>query len=131
MSIRHHILRVSRDEWVRQVFDVKKYYTGMRAVKGWETNSVVIFLKKVEKTDSVIGYATVEDVETLNEMSENEKAMCQEHGWITAIKLRDAKRLEPPKPLGETTIGGWSVKGRFLHGRSLSDEDIKSILEES
>lgn len=130
MNMKHHILRISRDEWVKQVFEVKKYYTAMRRVKGWEIGSMVIFLKKVEKADSLIGYGVIEGIETLDDMSEDEKAMCQKHGWKVAIRFSDLEKFEPPKPLKETTIGEWDVKGRLLHGRTLSDEEIKLILGE-
>lgn len=92
-SGRHHILRVSRDEWVRQVFKVKKYYTAMRCVKGREAGSVVIPLKKVGKVDSIIGHGVIEGVEPLEEMSKDERAMCQRYGWRVAIKFGYLKRL--------------------------------------
>ncbi|MEM3703520.1 MAG: hypothetical protein QXX79_03755 [Candidatus Bathyarchaeia archaeon] len=130
VKMKHHILRISRDDWMRQVFSIKKYYSGMMSVKGWQTGSIVIFLKKVGKTDSIIGYGVVEGVDSLDDMSEEEKAMCQKNGWKNAVRFRDLKKLEPPKPLKETTIGEWNVKGRLLHGRTLADEDVKMILEE-
>jgi len=115
---------------MRQVFEVGKYYSGMISVKGWQIGSTVILLKKVGKTDSVIGYGTIDGIETLSDMSDNERVMCQKHGWKTAVRFSDLKRLEHPKPLKETAIGKWNVKGRLLHGRTLSNEEIKLILEE-
>ncbi|MCS7115485.1 MAG: hypothetical protein RMJ15_05580 [Nitrososphaerota archaeon] len=128
--MKHHLLRISRDEWMRQVFKVKKYYSGMRSVKGWQTGSVVIFLKKVGKADSIIGYGIVEGVESLEDMDEHEKAMCQKHGWKSAVRFSELKRFESPKLVKETVIGEWNVKGRFLHGRALSSEEVRLILEE-
>lgn len=128
--MKHHILRISKDEWVRQVFGVKRYYTGMRSVKGWEINSKVIFLKKVGKADSIIGYGVIAGIETLDDMRKDEKAMCHKEGWKMAVRFSDLKKFDSPKPVKETIIGGWDVKGRLLHGRTLSDEKVKLILEE-
>ena len=130
VNIKHHILRISRDDWMRQVFEVRKYYSGMRSIKGWQIGSIVIFLKKVGETDSIIGYGVIKGIETLDNLSGDEKALCQKHGWKVAVRFSDLERLEPPKPLKETTIGEWDVKGRLLHGRTLSNEEIKLILEE-
>lgn len=129
MEVKHHILRISRDEWLKQVFTVKKYYSGMRSVRGWQTGSVVIFLKKVGKMDSIIGYGVVEGVETLEDMDDHEKAMCQKNGWKSAVKFSELIKFEKPKLVKDTIIGEWRVKGRFLHGRTLSDDEVKLILE--
>ena len=129
VNMKHHILRINRDDWMRQVFEVGKYYSGMITVKGWQTGSTVVFLKKVGKTDAIIGYGAIEGIETLDDMSEEEKTMCQENGWKSAVRFSDLQKLEPPKPINESAIGKWDARGQFLHGRTLSNEELETILK--
>ena len=128
VDLKHHILRISRDEWIRQVYDVGKYYSGMIGVKGWQIGSTVVFLKKVGKKDSVIGHGSIAGIETIDDMSEEEKKMCQENGWKSAVRFADLKKLEPAKPINETAIGKWGARGQYLHGRALSNEELETIL---
>ncbi|MEA2089336.1 MAG: hypothetical protein U9O89_01055 [Thermoproteota archaeon] len=131
MSGKNHIMRVKTEEWVRQVFEVKKYYTGMITVKGWKPGSAVLFLRKVGQADSIIGYGTVARIQGLDEMSEEERTMCRENGWEMAVTFSDVKQLASPLPVKETKIGNWEAKGRYLHGRTLSDEVLESILSKA
>ncbi len=126
--LRHHILRISKDEWVKRVFKIRKYYTGMRSVKGWESGSTVIFLKKVGKFDSIIGYGVIKRIKTFRDMNENEKSECKEHGWKIILEFSKVKKLKVPKPVKETLVSEWNAKGRYLHGRCLTDEEVSSIL---
>ena len=126
--LKHHILRITRDDWIRQVFEVRKYYSGMIPIKGWKVGSTVVFLGKVGKMDSVIGWGIIEGIEKIDDMTVEEKTMCQENGWKYAVRFGDLERLSTPKPLKETPLVKWDVKGRFFNGRTLTDEELETIL---
>ena len=115
---------------MKQIFEVRKYYSGSPAIYGWQVGSTVVFLKEVNKMDSFVGYGVVEGVEKADFMSEEEKSMCQENGWKYAVRFGDLERLNHPKPLKETAIANWGVNGKFLHGRILSNEELNTILNE-
>ena len=115
---------------MKRIFEVRKYHPGSPAIYGWQVGSTLVFLKEVNKIDSFVGYGIVENVEKADFMSEEEKLMCQENNWKYTIRFSDLERLNPPKPLKETAIANWNVNGKFLHGRIVSNEELKKILNE-
>ena len=70
-----YILRISQDDWEKQVFEIKKYYTAVR--RKWHRGTNILLARKTDVGDSFIGYGVVGKVEHLWELSPEEEAYCQ------------------------------------------------------
>jgi hypothetical protein len=125
-SSRGYILRITRDEWVKQVFDLKKYYVGVR--RRWESGLTIFFAREAEKGDSFLGRGVIERVQELDELSEEERSECDEYGWNHALNFKDVVKFEPPLPIKETIVKDVGLWGNRLHGYPLTSEQVRSIL---
>jgi len=121
-----YILRISRDEWVKQVFNLKRYYAGVR--RRWEPGLTILFAHKAEKGDSFLGYGVIESVLKTEELSEKERTECKKYGWNRAINFKDIRKFHPPLPIKETVIKDVGVRGNRLHGFPLTSAQVQSIL---
>jgi len=128
-SLQGYILRITKDEWVEQVFDLKRYYAGVR--RRWEPGLTIFFARKAEKGDSFLGYGIIESVLKVEELSEKERAECKKHGWNRAINFKGIVKFDPPLPIKETVIKDVGVRGNRLHGFPLTLTQIQSILSKA
>jgi len=124
--LRGYILRIAKEEWVRQVFTLKKYYPGVS--RRWEAVMTIFFAHKVEGGDAFLGYGVVEQFQPLEELSEGEQEECRRMGWRGAICFREVVKFEPPLLIRETPIGDLPAKGRYLHGYPLQPKEVESIM---
>jgi len=124
-----YILRIARDEWVKQVFGLKKYYVGVRG--RWEPGLTIFFARKAEKGDSFLGYGLIESVQELEELSEEERRECEKWGWKHALNFKDVVKFEPPLPIKETLLKDTGLWGNRLHGYRLTSEQVRSILSKA
>jgi len=122
-----YILRISTDEWLEQVYRLKKYYSGV--MRGWKRGTVILFAKKAEAGDSFIGYGVVDKVEMLWEMTPEEEEYSREHGWRCALGFNALLKFDKPYPIDESILRDDRRKGRYLHGARLSEEEVDEILE--
>ena len=58
-----YIMRIINDDWVTQVFELKKYYSGI--IRKWRIGTPILFAKKTEVGDSFLGYGITDRVEML------------------------------------------------------------------
>ncbi len=128
-SPRGYILRITRDEWVKQVFDIKKYYVKVRG--RWEPGLTIFFARKAEKGDSFLGYGVIGSIQELGELSEEEKSECEKWGWKRALNFKSVVRFEPPLPIKETVIKDVGLWGSRLHGYRLTSAQVQSILSKA
>lgn len=124
-----YILRITKDEWVKQVFDLKRYYAGVR--RRWEPRLTILFARKAEKGDSFLGYGIIENVLKTEELSEEERTECKKYGWNRAINFKDTVKFDPPLPIKETVIKDVGVRGSRLHGFRLTSAQVQSILSKA
>jgi len=124
-----YILRIVRDEWVEQVFDLKKYYVGVRG--RWEPGLTIFFARKAERGDSFLGYGVIENVQELEELSEEERSECEKWSWKHALNFKNVVKFEPPLPIKETVIKDTGLWGNRLHGYRLTSEQVQSILSKA
>jgi hypothetical protein len=124
-----YILRITRDEWVKQVFDLKKYYVGVRG--RWEPGLTIFFARKAEKGDSFLGFGLIENVQGLEELSVEERSECEKWGWKHALNFKNVVKFEPPLPIKETLIKEVGLRGSRLHGYRLTSEQVRSILSKA
>lgn len=123
----NYILRISKDEWEKQVFAIKSYYAGVR--RDWEPNAKILLVKKTESGDAFIGYAMIKSVADLQEMSDEEKDMCINNNWNKKLSFGKLVRFESPVPVKDTVVSKWGQRGALLHGAPISEADIESIVK--
>jgi hypothetical protein len=124
-----YILRISRDEWAKQVFAINKYYAGVK--RRWEPELTIFFARKAEKGDSFLGYGIVENVLKTDELSEKKRAECKKYGWNRVIQFKNIVKFDPPLPIKETVMKDAGVRGNRLHGYRLTSAQIQSILSKA
>lgn len=122
-----YILRIATDEWLKQVYRLKRYYPGLN--RRWDEGTVILLAKKAEAGDSFIGYGIVERVMRPEELPPDERAYCEGHGWKGAIVFKELYSFDPPYPIKESILKGDSRKGKYLHGVRLTVEEVNSIIE--
>ncbi len=123
----NYILRISKDEWEKQVFAIKSYYAGVR--RKWESGSTILLIKKTESGDAFIGYGVIKSVTDLEKMSDEEKDMCINNNWNKKLSFGKLVRFEPPVSVKDTVVSKWGQKGALLHGAPISKTDIESVMK--
>jgi len=125
--VENYILRISKDEWEKQVFAIKSYYAGVR--REWKPNAKILLAKKTDAGDAFIGYAVIKNIADLEEMSEEEKDMCINNNWSKKLSFGKLVRFHPPVLVKDTVVSKWGQKGALLHGAPISETDIESVLK--
>ena len=124
-----YILRVSTDDWVEQIFEIKKYYSGI--MRNWKRGTPILLAKKTDVGDSFLGYGITDKVEMLWEMTPEEENYCRENNWRCALTLKPLIRFNKPYPIKETFLADDPRKGSFLHGAMLVEVKVDEILEQA
>ena len=122
-----YILRISRHEWLEQVFRLNKYYTGIMRDYKWGTS--ILLAMKTEGRDSFVGYGIVDKVEMLWEMLPEEEDFSRGHGWKCGLTLMGLTRFQHPYPIGKSCLSTDPRPGAFLNGARLTEDQVDSILE--
>ncbi|HIE18264.1 TPA: hypothetical protein EYP75_00915 [Candidatus Bathyarchaeota archaeon] len=123
---RSYILRISREEWYRQVFSIKKYFPGVP--RKWESGGIIFLARKAEKADSLIGYGVIGKFVKKDLLPEDRRKECEKMGWKGAIVFSELYRIEPPVPIKETILSVAKARGRYFHGYPLTKDQAESIL---
>jgi hypothetical protein len=123
--VQNYILRIAKDEWEKQVFNLKAYYAGVR--RDWEKNSTIFLIKKTESGDAFVGYGIVKNVISLEDMDDKEKEMCVNNNWNKKLSFGKLVRFEPPVLVKDTMVSKWGQKGALLHGAPISEPDMEFI----
>ena len=126
-SSRCYILRITKKEWYRQVFNIKKYYPGVP--RSWEPGGTIFLVHKAEKGDSFVGYGIIERFVERDKLPDLTRRECERMRWKGELIFSELFRFEPPVPIKETILGGSRVRGRCLHGYPLNEPQAESILE--
>ncbi|MEM2341495.1 MAG: hypothetical protein QXX94_00325 [Candidatus Bathyarchaeia archaeon] len=124
---KNFILRVTKEEWFKQVFTIKKYYPGI--IRRWEENSLIFLARRSDRGDSFVGYGIVNKFVKRDLLQDEERHECERMGWKGAILFSELYRFEPPLPIKETVLGGLKARGRCWHGYPLTNRQAYEILE--
>lgn len=124
---KNFILRITREEWLRQVFTIKKYYPGVP--RRWEKGGLIFLARRSERGDSFVGYGVIERFIEKDNLRGAEREECERMGWRGAIIFDELYRFEPPLPLKETSLANLRAKGKYLHGYPLTEKQAADILE--
>ena len=121
-----YILRIIRKEWVEQVFERTKYYVGIR--RKWKPNQIIFFVHKTMRGDAFIGYGVISNLQSFEELSEEERMKCKRWNWKGALDFVYVVRFEKPLLVKETFLGNSKLRGKYLHGLTLTRKQTDSIL---
>ena len=124
---RSFILRITREEWYRQVFTIKKYFPGI--TRRWGLESIILLVRKAEKGDSFVGYGILKEFIKRDQLPKEKKEECEKMGWRGVLVFKELYRFKPPLPIKETVLKGSRAKGRCFHGYPLTKEQVDAILE--
>jgi hypothetical protein len=125
-SPNNFILRITRDEWFKQVFSIKKYFPGI--ARRWEPGGTILLVRNTEKGDSFIGYGVLDEFVKRDQLPEEKRRECETMGWRGVLTFKELYRFEPPLKIKDTAIGGSKAKGKCFHGYPLTQEHVGSIL---
>ncbi len=123
---RNYVLRISREEWYRQVFSIKKYFPGVP--RKWEPGGMIFLARKAEKGDSLIGYGVIGEFVKKDLLPEDRRKECERMGWKGAIIFSELYKIDPPVPIKETILAASKARGRYFHGYALTKDQAESIL---
>lgn len=124
---RNFILRITKEEWLKRVFGIKKYYPGVP--RNWEKGGIIFFARKSEVGDSFIGYGIIEEFVRRDDLSGKERLECEIMNWKGAIVFKEIYKFEPPIPIKETSLASLKAKGKYLHGLQLTEDQTAEIFE--
>jgi len=121
-----YILRITKEEWVKQVYEKKRYYAGVR--RRWRPGQRVLFVHKTEEGDAFIGSAVIDAVLGLEEMSDEDRRLCEQQGWSKLLLLRNLRRFKEALRVRETPLAKRRLPPRALHGMPVTPALLRSIL---
>jgi len=121
-----YILRITRKEWVDQVFERTKYYVGIR--RRWKPNQIIFFVHKTARGDAFIGNGVISDFQSFEELTEDEKRECEKWNCRGTLNFTYVVRFEKPLLIKEAFLRDSKLKGKYLHGLALTREQADSIL---
>ena len=133
MSVEGHnspnnfILRITREEWFKQVFSIKKYFPGIS--RRWEPNGAILLVHKAENGDSFVGYSVLDEFVKREMLHDEKRQECETMGWKGVLVFKELYKFEPPLKIKDTILGTSKARGKCFHGFPLMQEQVNSILE--
>lgn len=122
-----YFLRLSSDEFFKQVLNIKKYYSGIS--RHWGRGTKILFLKNTPNGDAFVAFGTIEKVEHLWELSPEEEAYMHENNWKRCLTFSQLDAFEIPLRVKDSPFAGDKRKGGFLHGVKVSLGTISDIID--
>jgi hypothetical protein len=124
-SPNNFILRITREEWFKQVFSIKKYFPGIS--RRWESKGTILLVRKTENGDSFVGYGVLDEFVKREMLPDEKRKECETMGWKGVLIFKELYRFEPPLKIKDTVIGTSKAKGKCFHGFPLTQEQVDSV----
>ena len=123
------ILRIATGQLVDQVFDMAIYFTNLR--RKWKQGQTIVFVHKTSTGDALVGYGLVERACEKDELSEQDKEVCEKGGWKRAIEFRYVRQFDTPLAVKESFLKGSKLRGRCFHGLKLDKNQLEAVLAQA
>lgn len=121
-----YALRIAKPEWLEQVFESTRYYTGLQ--RSWRNGAPVLFVYNTKNGDAFVGYGVIKEALSFEELPETEQITCSKWGWKTAIDFDYIVRFNSPVLVKETTLAETRLRGKFLHALHLDLTFINDVI---
>ena len=115
-----YVLRITTPEWVRQVFDTLTYCTNLS--RRWEPGQTILFVHKTHAGEAVVGFGIVEAIREKDELSEDERGICEKGGWKKAILFKYVKEFGQPLLIKKTCLKDLNLHGKYFHGLKVAQK---------
>jgi len=125
-QVEGYVLRIATKQWVSQVFSLAIYFTKLR--RKWKKGQMILFMHRTSIGDAFVGYGVVEALREIDELSQDDKATCEQGGWKRAIEFTYVKQFEKPLAVRNTFLRDSKLRGRCFHGLKLSNDQMRSIM---
>lgn len=119
-----YILRITTKKWVKQVFDWAMYYTS--APRKRTPEQTILFLTRTDVGNAFINYGILEKILDTDELSEEEHYRCKKHCWKKALEFKYILKFEKPLPIQKTFLKDSKLRGAYLHGLKLDQDQLNS-----
>jgi hypothetical protein len=123
------ILRIDKEQWVKQVFTLAIYYSSIH--RRWQTGQTVLFAHKTKVGDAFVGYGVIKNIYEKDELSDEEKRECEKQSWKKALEFSYVIEFKSPLPIKETFLKDSRLRGRYFHGLYLTKQQLDSILQQA
>jgi len=124
-----YILRIASEEWLNEVFNTAMYYTSVR--RKWMPDQTILFVHKTKAGDAFVGYGVIKSVYENEDLTEEERSKCKEHGWRKALEFAYVIKSEKPLLVKNTFLRNLKVVGRCLNGYPLDSGMLNAIIAQS
>jgi len=124
-----YILRITKEEWFKQVFTIKKYYPGVK--RKWEPNAQILLVRNSVDGDSFVGYGTLKQYIKRDLLPDEERLQCEKMGWTGVLVFNELFKFDPPLLMKDTILSGGRVQGRCLHGYPLTQNQVDLVLNKA
>jgi len=121
-----YVLRIAREEWLAQVFDNAIYFTSMR--RRWAQDQIVLFVHRMAAGDSFVGYGVILRACESEVLPREERLLCEEGRWRTAIELSFVKKFDRPVLVRDAFQRGLKLRGRCLQGLRLGEDEVDAVI---
>ncbi len=124
--MKSYILRIADQSNEAVVFEKRCYYTNLK--RRFSRGDIIFFLMKRE-ADSFIGYAIVDHIKELVDITDpEEREFCINNRWYTKIEFSEIHRFNRYLPL-RLVFPGLHKLGRALHGLELNEIEVKRMFD--
>ena len=114
------MIRLNSEESERRLFVRKWLYVGVK--RGWSRGSKILLASKF---DTFLGSGVVARVQSLEELGEDERALCLQKNWSSKLHFGLLARFNPPVPISATSLA--SQNPITLHGSELAEGAASKI----
>jgi len=121
-----YILRISKAEWLKQVYDRKKYYPGI--VRKWRPGMTILLARKTSRGDSFIGYGVIDNIVMADDTEGEEREYCRAFGWKCVLNFSTLIQFDDPVPVRQIVSKEYRGRGRLLHGVGLTKQQVESVI---
>ena len=94
-------------------------------------DQTILFVHRTNVGDAFVGYGVIKSIYESEDLTEEERSRCKEHGWRKALEFAYVIKYEKPLLVKNTFLRNLKVVGRCLNGYPLDSETLNAIITQS